>query len=104
MCTAAFISEGGPWYLHVASNQIQHKNIDAAYGEVLRLAGEMASPYLDAFQVKLIPTSDQLAQAALDINRRFPGRMASRFGGRSFGRMGVDGVSIYPAAITSTTP
>jgi hypothetical protein len=97
-------SEGGPWYLHVASDQVHDKNIDAAYGEVLRLAGEMASPYLDAFQVKLIPTGDPLAQAALEINRRFPGRMATRFGGRSFGGMGVDGVYIYPAAVTSTTP
>ena len=64
----------------------------------------MDSPYLDVFQVKLIPTSDPLAQAALEINRRFPGRMATRFGGGSFGGMGVDGVYIYPAAVSSRTP
>lgn len=101
-------SEEGQWYLYIASDQISDqiddKNLDVAYGEVLRLAGQMASPYLDPFQVKLIPTSDSLAQAALDIHRRYLGRMATRFGGKNFGGMGVDGVYIYPASVTTLTP
>jgi hypothetical protein len=59
---------------------------------------------LDPFQVKLIPTNDPLAKAALEIHHRFPGRMATRFGGKSFGGMGVDGVYIYPASVSSTGP
>ena len=97
-------SEEGQWYLYIASDQINDKNLDLAYAEVLRLAWEMSSPYLDPFQVKLIPISDPLAQAALDFHSRYPGTMATRFGGGNFGGMGVDGVYIYPASVTTPTP
>jgi hypothetical protein len=97
-------SDEGPWYLYVASDRIDEKNLDRAYGEVLRLAWEMACPYLDPFQVKLISSSDPLAQAALEMYRRYPGRMATRFGGTNFGGRGVDGVYLYPAPITSSAP
>ena len=53
--------------------------------------------------VKLVPTSDPLAQAALDIHRRYPGRTATRFGGK-VGGIGVDGVYIYPASVPTLTP
>jgi hypothetical protein len=105
--TAAFWvndSEGGRWYLYIASDQIDDKNLDVAYGEVLRLAGQMGNPYLDPFQVKLIPSSDPLAQAALHIHRRYPGLMATRFGGQNFGGLGVEGVYIYPASVTASAP
>jgi hypothetical protein len=97
-------SEAGPWYLYLASDQIGDQTLDAAYGEVLRLAGQMASPYLDPFQVKLISTSDPLAQAALDIHRRYPGIMATRFGSKNFGGMGVEGVYLYPESVTLAIP
>jgi hypothetical protein len=97
-------SDGGPWYLYIASDQFRGGDLDVAYREVLRLTWEMASPYLDAMQVKLVPTSDPMAQAALEINHRFPGRIPTRFGGSSFGGMGVDGVYVYPAPLTSAVP
>jgi hypothetical protein len=64
----------------------------------------MANPFLDPFEVKLIPSSDPLAQAALEILQRFPGQTAIRFGGRNFGGMSVDGVYIYPVSVTALTP
>ncbi len=97
-------SDEGPWYLYIASDQINDRNLDTVYGEVLRLAGQMASPSIDPFRVKLIPTSDPLAQAALDIHRRYPGRLATRLGGKNFGGMGVDGVYVYPASIATLVP
>ena len=98
------LSEEGQWYLYIASEQINELKLDDAYGEVLRLADEMASPYLDAFRVKLIPSSDPLAEAAMDVHRRYPGRMATRFGGKDFGGLGVDGVYIYPESVASLAP
>ena len=97
-------SEGGRWYLYIASDQIRDCNLDATYGEVLRLAGQMASPYLDPFQVKLIPASDPLAQAALDIHRRYPGDVAIRLGGMHFGGMSMDGLYLYPTSVTALIP
>jgi len=97
-------SEDERWYLYIASDQIDDNNLDVAYGEVLRLASLMDNPYLDPFLVKLIPTSDPLAQAALDIHRRYPGKMATRFGGKNFGGMSVESVHLYPASVTTLTP
>src|SRR5947207_15032852 len=61
-------------YLYIASEQINDTNVGVAYREVLRLANQMQSPYLDPFRVKLISAEDPLANAAAEINRRFPGR------------------------------
>jgi hypothetical protein len=95
-------SDEGRWYLYIASGQFDYGHLDGAYGEVLRLAEEMANPYLDPFQVNLITMSDPLAQAALDLMRRYPGLMPARLGATNFGGMGVEGVYIYPASAVST--
>ena len=92
------------WYLYIASDQITDTNRGAAYGQVLRLAGELAGPYFDPFLVKLIPTSDPLAQAALEIHRRYPSGLVIRLGGTSFVGMGVDSVYLYPASVATLTP
>ncbi|MBL8800174.1 MAG: hypothetical protein JNM56_40200 [Planctomycetia bacterium] len=91
-------------YLYIASDQIKDTNLGAAYGEVLRLAQRLSSPYLDPFRVKLISAANPLAQAATEIHRRFPGRLATRFGGRLWGRVSVDDVYIYPSPLPATVP
>jgi hypothetical protein len=37
-------TEGGPWYLCIASDQLRSGDLDAGYREVLRLTWVMASP------------------------------------------------------------
>jgi len=91
-------------YLYLASDGIDANNIDVAYGEVLRLASKMRSPYLDPFRVKLVNAGDPLAKDALEINRRFPGRVATRFGGKTFGGTSVDDVYIYPTPLPAAVP
>jgi hypothetical protein len=88
-------------YLYIASEGIDDSNFDVAYGEVLRLAGKLGSPYLDPFRVKLISVHDPLAVAATDIHTKFPGSMATRFGGKMFGGVSVDDVYIYPTVLTT---
>jgi hypothetical protein len=92
-------SEEGLWYLYVASDEFSDKNLDVAYGEVLRVAGEMRNPYFDPFQVKLIKGDHPLAKAALEILQRFPGRMATRLHRRNFGGTSADEVYIYPTPV-----
>jgi hypothetical protein len=89
-------SEGGRWYLYVASEKINDRTIRAAYGEVFRVAKDMGDPNLDPFQVKLIGIDDPLARAALDIHTRFPARIPTRFNGSRFGDVIVEGVYVYP--------
>jgi hypothetical protein len=86
-------------YLYLASDGIDDTNFDVAYGEVLRLANKIHSPYLDPFRVKLIGDRDPLAQAAIGISNRFPGPIATRFGGKSFGGLSVDDVYVYPSPL-----
>jgi hypothetical protein len=94
-------SDEGRWYLYIASDHFDDKNLDDAYGEVLRLAGRMASAYLDPFQVKLIASSDPLAEAVSNIHQRYPGNSATRFGGQNLGGMSVEGAYIYPPSVTT---
>jgi hypothetical protein len=96
--------EAGQWYLFVASDQINDRSIRGAYGEVLRVASEIANPYLDPFQVKLIAASDPLARAALDIHRRYPASTATRFGSTNFGGMSIEAAYLYPVSVTAPAP
>jgi hypothetical protein len=89
-------------YLYLASDQIDDTNFDVAYREVLRLADQLRSPYLDPFRVKVIGGDDPLAQAAVEINRRFPGPMPTRFGGKVFGGISVEDVYVYPSPLPVT--
>lgn len=94
-------SDGGQRYLYLASDRIDDTNFDVAYGEVLRLADQIRSPYLDPFRVKVIGGDDPLARAATDIHNRFPGPMATRLRGRDFGGVLVDEVYVYPSPSSS---
>ncbi len=91
-------------HLYIASESIDGATIVAAYREVLRLAKTLKSDGLDPFRVKLIGAQNPLAEAAMEINNRFPGTMATRLGGTTFGGISVDDVYIYPPALTSTAP
>ena len=86
-------------FLYIASEHIDDKNFDVAYGEVLRLARTMRSPYLDPFRVKLVGKDDPLAKEAIGIIGRFPGPMATHFYGSWFGGLSVDDVYIYPSPL-----
>jgi hypothetical protein len=91
--------DDGRWMLCIASDKIDDANYDLGHGEVLRLAQEMKSPYIDPFQVKLLRADDPLTLAALDIHRRYPGRSATWFGGKEFGGMSVERTYICPTSV-----
>jgi hypothetical protein len=97
-------SDEGEWSLYVASDQITDDNFDVKYGDVLRIAGQLGDPLFDPFQVKLIGADDPLAKAASDMNRRFPGPVATRFHGQVFGGLPVEEVYIYSSQIVVPTP
>ena len=92
-------SDEGTWNLYVASDQITDDNFDVAYGEVVRIAGQLKDPWFDPFQVKLIGANDPLAQAARELRQRYPGRTSTRFHGKLFGGVSVEEVYLYPAPI-----
>ena len=92
--------EEGSWYLYVASDQINDQNMDVAYREVVRIAGEMHDPDFDPFRVKLIKPTNSLVKAATDFLQLYPGRKPIRLRQRSFGDIGAEEVYLYPRPVS----
>jgi hypothetical protein len=92
-------SEERQWYLYIASDQINDSNVKAAYGEVLRLTGKIQDPWLDPFQVKLVGMNDGVAQAVLEIQRKYLGKIPMRYHGPRLGGVSVEEAYIYPLPI-----
>ena len=91
-------------YLYLASDRIDDSNFDLAYGEVSRLIDQIQSPYLDPLRMKIIGGENPLAQEAAEVNRRFPGRVPSRFGGRLFGGLFIADGYVCPDPIPIPAP
>ncbi len=85
-------------FLYIASDDIDDSNIDVAYGEVLRRLNGKKSQWLDPFQIKLVNTSEPIAQDAIKIRDRRPVPSVTHYGtgGSSIGGVSIDGASIYP--------
>ena len=96
--------EDSGWYLYVASDQFSIQNLDAAYGEVLRLGTTIRNPNFDPFQINLITTDDPLAKEAIEINRRFPAKIPTRMRTAKFGGSSVEGLYIYPLGLRIRNP
>lgn len=94
-------TEASRWYLYIASDRINDNSIGSGYGEVIRLTQMKPTPYLDPFQVKLIPIDDPLARAAIEFHDRYPGRPATRLRGGTFGGLSIDGAYIYPSPVAA---
>ncbi len=97
--------DDGRWTLCIVSKAIDEKTYDLGYGEVLRLIEEMKekkSLYINPFQIRLLRGDDPLALAAMEIQGRYPGIKATRFGGKEFGAIAVDGAYIYPASLVAS--
>jgi hypothetical protein len=95
-------SDSENWFLYVASDQITDDNFDLAYGEVARITRALQDPWFDPFQVKVIGIDDPLAQAALALSMRFPGRTSIPIGNTTFGRRCIDAGYIYAPPATAT--
>lgn len=84
------------WLLYVASAEIDDRNIDVAYGEVLRRVGTNKNQWLDAFQIKLVNSAEPLAAEVIQIRDRYPLRTATRYNGSSIAGMAINSAFIYP--------
>jgi hypothetical protein len=91
------------WNLYVVSDQITDDNFDAAYGEVVRIAGQLQDPWFDPFQIKFSGVDEQLAKALLEIQKKYAGRLPTRYRGRQLGGVNVEEAYIYPIPIAVPT-
>jgi hypothetical protein len=89
-------AESEDWYLYIASTEINDGNIRAAYGEVLRRVGSTRNQWLDAFQIKLLNSSDPLATEVVEIQKRYPLKNPTRYNGSSIAGLPIGGAYLYP--------
>ncbi len=85
-------SENGRWALYVASDRVSDTNRDLAYGEIIRIAGEMKNPNFDPFQVRLLRMGDPMVKAALAAYTGRPPRIPFFINVASFGGISSDEV------------
>ena len=91
--------EDTPWFLYLAGDQINDSNFDLAYSEVLRLLSGTPERWLDPFQVKVIGTGHPVAKAVIEIQKKYPGKLPTRYHGRQLGGLSVEEVYIYALPI-----
>ena len=82
-------------YLTVALEGLTTENSRVAYHEVLRITQEMKDHYIDPFRVDLIGTDDPIAKSVMEIYKRYPGPMPTRFDGQIIGRTEVAEAYLY---------
>ncbi|WP_165233322.1 hypothetical protein [Aquisphaera insulae] len=92
-------AEDGLWTLYIATPEIDKGHFDLAYGEAMRTARSMNSPYVDPFGIRLIGTDSPLARDAIAVTRKYPGEMATRLRSRIFGDTFVEEVYVYPSPV-----
>ena len=85
-------SENSRWALYIASDRVNDTNYDVAYGEIIRIAGEMKDPNFDPFQVRLLRMGDPMVKAALAAYERRPPKIPFRIRVANFGETGAEDV------------
>ena len=105
VCAAFWLREqdSDQWYLYLASDEIDDSKLDFAYGTVLQIIKPFQSLWLDPFQVKVLGTDSLVAKAAMDVMKKYPGNLATRYNGREFGGLSVDEVVIYPIPLPAAS-
>lgn len=83
-------------YLYAALDGLTVQNSGAAYDEVSRIADEMTEHYIDPFRVQLVSPDNRVAKAVLDVYRRYPARIPTRFDGQVFAGAAAVEAYVYP--------
>jgi hypothetical protein len=92
------------WSLYIAADRVKRDGVALGNREIVRICQNINSPYLDMFQVRLIPDDNPLARAVLDVHRRYPGKLPIRFGGKFLGGIAIDGAYLYPVPVATANP
>jgi hypothetical protein len=96
-------SDDGDWYLYLASDQIDDSNSHEAYKEVYRLVAPGPQVWLDAIQVKVRGVDDPVVKSVIEIQKKYPARLATRVRNRLLGGLSIDEAYIYPLPIAASS-
>jgi hypothetical protein len=96
-------AEEGLWFLYVATDLIDREGPAVAYRAVHASLRKLGESWVPSSAIKVISPSNPIAKDVLTVMTRSPGRLATRFGGKTLGSMAVDQVYIYPAHVYTLT-
>lgn len=92
------ISEEGQWQLYLASPAIDPEKMGEAYRKVYSSLRKLEQSCVTASDLNLLNGANPVAQAALRIRDRYPGRSPTRFHGKRLGNISIEEAYIYPPA------
>ena len=93
-------SEDTPWYLYIASKDVDANGITAAYGKLLAVLRGIPDLWVDPFEVKLIGAAHPITQDLIKIVHGRRGKRPIRYGGARLGGSGIEEAFIYPTLST----
>lgn len=89
-------SEEGLWFLYIGSASLEPSKIADAYRTLYSCLKQIPGTSLSISELKLIQVGNPIAQDAIAIRDRHPGRLPVRFHGDRLGNMSIDEAYIYP--------
>lgn len=91
-------SEGGQWFLYIATPLVSEDGAKRkAYRRVRPVIQQMPQPFwIDPFEIKVISPNSPIARAVQDLHRRYPVKSVIPFGAGQFGGMSIEGAYVYP--------
>jgi hypothetical protein len=100
---ALWIKDGeeGQWLLYIASKVVDDKGLRAAYKDFHAAIETGELFWIDTFDLRLIGVADPITKDVLDIFRRHPARIPTRYRGPQLGNLAIDQAYIYEPAATA---
>jgi hypothetical protein len=89
-------AEEGIWFLYVVTDIVDSVGPAAAYRAVHASLQKLGQSWVSSSEVKVISPTNPIARDVLAVMARYPGRLATRFGGKTLGSMAVEQTYIYP--------
>ena len=87
------------WFLYVVTDLVDRVGPAIAYRAVNSSLQKLGELWLSSSEIKVVGPSNPVARDVLAIMARYPGRLSTRFGGKTLGSMAVEQTYIYPPQI-----
>src|SRR5258706_16364842 len=89
-------AEEGIWVLYVATPFVEQRGLAETYRLLQTSLQRLQGIPLSLSDIKLVGADNLITRDVLKILSRYPGRMATRYGGKQLGNMMIEGAYIYP--------
>jgi len=89
-------SEDGLWYLIIASSRVGEQGLSASYQTLYSALDKSGVTSICYSDIKLMPASNPVARAAIELRDRLPARIPTRYHGKRLGTLATVEACIYP--------